>query len=352
MWLNQSNISISISSILCGFMFKYQIVIHPLGMMYGSGGGFLSPENLIARSSSKFPPDAGTVAGLFLSANYHNSEEKQKLTKDLFVAGPFWREREESHYIWVPIPWNLVIGEEEWDQWRLREEEGDSIVWERGNLELDPDYSWQPISFWNNPQGLFEARKDFLKEGWKFSSILHPKMEDKQRSVQQKDGLFLENAVQLHPDLCLVYLSTHELEEGWYRFGGENHLVEIECMELEGEFCDWLEKPIKRAFALITPGVWGTSRFSHRSPATNGSKDFPETVRMLTDKPVPYRYSTGGRLGRGRYAVPSGSVYVLDRPLNKTWWDFEPELFPSKGLFKKFGCGLCLPVDIPGLEDN
>ena len=47
-------------------MFNYLILIHPLGFMYGSAGGFLSPENLVGRSGSKFPPEATTLAGLFL----------------------------------------------------------------------------------------------------------------------------------------------------------------------------------------------------------------------------------------------------------------------------------------------
>ena len=337
---------------MCEDEFKYQIVVHPLGMMYGSGGGFLSPENLIARSGSKFPPDAATLAGLFFSANYSDADKKKELNEDLFVAGPFWREWDNPDEIYVPIPWNAVIGEKDgkkdWDEWKLKQK-GDRPVWYREKPELEPKCTWQPISWWNDPSGLYKAYKDKLvkETPWTFTSILHPKMELKQRSVLQKNGLFLENAVQVDPEFCLVYLSTHRLESGWYRFGGENHLVEIDCIDLEGELRDWLEKPIDRAFALITPGVWGSSRFSYRFPQNHD--DFPQPVRMLTDKPVPYRYSTGGRLGLGRYAVPAGSVYVFDEPLNKTWWDFKPELFPSKGLFKKFGSGLCLPIDIPGL---
>lgn len=53
-------------------MFKYLITIHPLGLMYGSSGGFLSPENLVGRSREKFPPDAATLSGLFFSANKVN----------------------------------------------------------------------------------------------------------------------------------------------------------------------------------------------------------------------------------------------------------------------------------------
>ncbi len=90
---------------------------------------------------------------------------------------------------------------------------------------------------------------------------------------------------------------------------------------------------------------------------------------MLTDKPTPYRYRLGhsnkeietsdksydpsktGRLSRGRYAVPAGSVYVFKHPLNRTWWEFPDEWFPKEGFpLKHLGCGLCLPIDIQGLS--
>jgi CRISPR-associated protein Cmr3 len=91
---------------------------------------------------------------------------------------------------------------------------------------------------------------------------------------------------------------------------------------------------------------------------------------MLTDRPVPYRYRLGhsrkeeqietldesydpsrtGRLSRGRYAVPAGSIYVFKHPLNRTWWEFPNEWFPKEGFpLKHLGCGLCLPIDIQGL---
>jgi len=80
---------------------------------------------------------------------------------------------------------------------------------------------------------------------------------------------------------------------------------------------------------------------------------------MLTDKPIPYRYRTGdgkgtgqGRLGRGRYAVPPGSVYVLDKPLNQTWWGWDESWFPQEGYsLRRVGCGLSLPLKIQGVTD-
>ncbi|MGL4503461.1 MAG: CRISPR-associated protein, partial [Planktothrix sp.] len=95
-------------------MFKYQILIRPLGAMYGSAGGFLSPENLVGRSGAKFPPDAATLAGLFFSAHYHNPKVKTELKENLYVAGPFWAPNSKLNKICVPIPWTLVMGEEQW----------------------------------------------------------------------------------------------------------------------------------------------------------------------------------------------------------------------------------------------
>jgi CRISPR-associated protein Cmr3 len=64
-----------------------------------------------------------------------------------------------------------------------------------------------------------------------------------------------------------------------------------------------------------------------------------------------------GRLGRGRYAVPAGTVYVFDKPLNKSWWGdendsgFPDEWFPNEGFsLKQLGCGLCLPLNIIGID--
>lgn len=128
-------------------------------------------------------------------------------------------------------------------------------------------------------------------------------------------------------------------------------MVEISSQELPANhiICELLSSNnrIQRACALLTPGVWGSNNLSYRYPK---HPDFPRTgIQMLTDKAVPYRYRMRGRLSRGRYAVPVGTVYVFKQPLNKTWWEFPDEWFPDKGLLKKMGCGLCLPVAIEGL---
>jgi CRISPR-associated protein Cmr3 len=204
--------------------------------------------------------------------------------------------------------------------------------------------------------------------------ILTSKIKSEERHVVEKDGLFLENAMQFPEEYCLVYLSNYELpnSDRWYRFGGEGHLVEIESHPLsEKHKINRLlnhKNKIQHAFALITPGVWGSNKCSYRYPH---HPSFPrQGLKMLTDRPVPYRYRLGhsrkeeqietldesydpsrtGRLSRGRYAVPAGSIYVFKHPLNRTWWEFPNEWFPKEGFpLKHLGCGLCLPIDIQGL---
>ena len=85
---------------------------------------------------------------------------------------------------------------------------------------------------------------------------------------------------------------------------------------------------------------------------------------MLTDRPIPYRYRLGerkideqgkhyqaGRMSRGRYAVPTGTVYVFKNPLNQPWCEWSEEWFPKEGFsLKLLGCNLCLPLNIEGVE--
>lgn len=341
--------------------FEYAIEITPLGMLYGSAGAFLSPENLVGRSGAKFPPDAATVAGLI---TYQTKPKKHKCT--LQVAGPFWS---SDNDVYVPIPWNYIIGHKykTSDCWGIessKNAKGQSIYrWRRmlkdDNSSIKPEKTWQNIEYWNPSQDPQKAVK--LIEGasknppWRYNAMLHPSLKDEQRHVKDEDGLFLENSVQMDEETRLFYISTEEIPSGWYRFGGENHIVEVQCSHLKDRspmFYELLHEEqhkVGRSFALITPGVWGSNRLSHRYPQT---WEFGEPVAMLTDKPVPWRNRLGHRLQRGRYAVPAGSVYVLDRPINKLWRDWCNDWFPKHGLpLKKFGCGLALPIYIPGLEN-
>jgi len=374
--------------------FRSLITASPLGLMYGSAGGFLSPENLVGRSNTKFPPDAATVAGLLLNANREQQfTDPQRLKQTLVVAGPFWAKRDKPTQFYVPIPRHRVIGIDDDDEWKLVQKtktNGSSTEskndiwylnqsqWDRQNRSVEPAYFWQLIDSWDVPTDELRERGAVAEAPWKPCAFLHPKIKPDERHVVEQDGLFLENAVQLPEDICIVYLTNVEHSEleafnGWYRLGGEGHLVEIESHLLSNQHkINRLlsqKQKINHAFALITPGVWGSNKLSYRYPQHSSfpSKD----LKLLADKAVPYRYRIGpkreendepedptynptttGRLSRGRYAVPVGSVYVFREPLNMTWWDFPDEWFPKEGFpLKHLGCGLCLPIDIQGVPE-
>jgi CRISPR-associated protein Cmr3 len=326
-------------------MFKYLITINPLGFMYGSAGAFLSPENLVGRSGSKFPPEAATLSGLMFSVNKIKKQfTQEELKQNLSVAGPFWAKCDNKQDFYVPIPWSKMIAKKGVDEWIFKDG-----TWQRENdNEIEPDYRWQTITSWGNPAKALKSNNSVSENPWKYVSFLHPKIKQSERCVEDSDGLFLENSVQMPEDTCLVYLSTYPIDSGWYRFGGENHIVEIDCQEIKREkVLKLLNQPIQKTFALITAGVWGSTRFSHRYPQHD---NFPKTVQMLTDKPIPYRYRAKGQLGRGRYGVPAGSVYVLEQPLNQPWWNWDEQWFPQEGFgLKRVGSGLCLPIEIKGV---
>lgn len=355
-------------------MFKVLIMVRPLGLLYGSAGAFLSPENLVGRSGSKFPPDAATLSGLFLSTNREKPFiDHQELKKTLTIAGAFWARDEDFQYgnqdFYVPIPRSLIIDEDKTDQWEIQDGK-----WYRSKKDDDIEsaYSWQTISTWGK-SAEFIRKKGVLKEvPWKFVPMLHPTLDTDQRHVRlpmgddDRGSLFLENAVQMQEGSFLVYLSNHPIPDGWYRFGGENHLVEITSQAISQDVLDILNKPIERKFALICPAVWGTNNLSYRYPKDlSFSNKRPE---MLTDRPIPFRPRTvkghdrkqrTNTLAIGRYAVPSGTVYVLKHPIEEkydTWWKFPPEWFPQGNEklppdqrplpLKHLGCGLCLPIEI------
>jgi len=327
-------------------MFQHLITIQPLGFLYASAGGFLSAENLVGKSRTKFPPDAATVSGLLLSHNRAQGLTNIVIKKNLFVAGPFWAKNKNPQNFYVPIPWTKIISETGVDEWKY-----DQGKWHRQNREIEPDYAWMSINAWNQTAKNIKDNKSMGEVPWKYISMLHPRMKKEERHVSEEDGLFLENAVQMDDEYCLVYLSTESLADGWYRFGGENHIVEVKSFPIHNNnlILKLLQQPITHSFALITPAVWGSSRLSYRYPQIS---EF-EGRQMLTDKAIPYRFRLGdgnnrsGRLGRGRYAVSSGSVYVLPKPLNKTWSDWPEDWFPNEGYsLKQVGCSLCLPLDL------
>ncbi len=314
--------------------------------------------------------------------------EPQQLKRQLVLAGPFWAERDRPDRFYVPIPWHRVIKEGKEDEWVLRPKPDNSsntssagsylnqYEWHRPQPDLQPTYTWQKIQDWDRPTSEIRSQS-VAQPPWKFVPFLHPKIKDDERHVVAEDGLFLENAVQMHEDYCLVYVSTLDPDllstiQGWHRLGGEGHFVDLDSRELspKHKLNKLLGQKIQQACALITPGVWGSNSFSYRYPHKS---DFPKRdLKILTDKPIPFRYRTGrsldadtnpddfqdydpcrtGQLSRGRYAVPPGSVYVFREPLNLNWWDFPEEWFPKEGFpLKHLGCGLCLPVNIEGVPE-
>ncbi len=355
--------------------FTYIIIIEPLGLLYGSSGRFLSPENLVGRSGTNFPPSAATLSGLFAA-----SKAKDGDIRDLMLAGPFWGNVDElistNQNFYVPTPRNyLVKGKKIVDKLNWN---GEQKTWQNqaGKRPTDKyeNNTWLAIHDWNNPHKV-------KKNPWKSLAHLHPRLELDERHVirnhETQGSLFLENAVQLKPDTCLVYLSNTELKEGWYRFGGEGHMVDVRCLELSQTVQNLLEQSVGKSFALITPGIWGSNRLSYREPVylqTGNQQKYaqenPESSEknvwsvegLFTERPIPFRYRLGNYdnhqsdnylpvnnrpklLSRGRYAVPAGTVYVLKEPINQPWQDWDVNWFPKEGpSLKRWGCGLALPL--------
>ncbi len=364
-------------------MFQYLIAVKPLGFLYGSAGAFLSAENLVGKSGIKFPPDAAVMSGLILRKHQEDlkssKKEIDKIKKELTVAGAFWAKDDDLESFYVPVPRSHIFGErivdpksghkkDDYNQWDLT-----AKGWTPHEpKEVSNEYKWQKIDFWDLPSLATTLKSGLAKETpWRFNPFLHPKMQSDQRHVVDEDGLFLENAVQMAEDVSLIYLSTHEIPNGWYRFGGEGHLVEIKSERINpnSKIYKLLNtNEINRSFALICPAVWGTNNLSTRYPPQ--FKASGKCPQMLTDRPIPFRYRLGkgdqknsSVLALGRYAVPAGTVYVLKKPLEEehnTWWKFPNEWFPQSNtklpegqntLLKQLGCGLCLPITIKGLEE-
>ncbi len=352
-------------------MFKYLIQIEPLGLLYGSAGRFLSPDNLVGRSGTSFPPSAAAVSGLFAAS--HGNAGVQALQ----LAGAFWAKSAAPQNFCVPLPQNFttepkkgkILTQETWQdgEWKT--------VGEASTGKSDRG-GWVAIDDWEKLSKPTFAEVQVYADPWEFLPHLHPKLRaDERRIVDPEDGggsLFLENAVQLHPEVSLVYLSSITLDDGWYRFGGEGHMVNLTCHDLGDRTQTLLKQPVGECFATITPAVWGSNRLSYRMPMPMNrdrlnaeSSDSPDAVwagaQILTDRPIPYRYRLGNRvdddgndvqehhqpklLSRGRYAVPAGTVYALKQPLNQPWLNWPLDWFPREGpSLKRWGCGLALPL--------
>lgn len=328
-------------------MFQYLIVISPLGLLYGSAGRFLSPENLVGRSGTHFPPSAATLSGLY-AANYNSNE-----LETLRLAGPFWAYGDNLQNFYVPTPFNWLVEKGEIQHqlhWYPKSEQWQTEEGEPPNGKFDKGNTWIAIADWHQPQQVHS-------NPWEYLPHLHPRLELNQRKVDADSGqgsLFLENAVQMNPDTCLIYLANTPLSNGWYRFSGEGHLVELQCIEIAASTQQLLSQPAGNSFALITPAVWGSNRLSYREPMTYQNNSWEPSWQietLLTERPMPFRYRLGGtgktkRLSRGRYAVPAGSVYLLkDGAIVQPWQDWDEDWFPKEAYsFKRWGCGLALPL--------
>lgn len=324
-------------------MFRYLIVIYPLGLLYGSAGRFLSPENLVGRSGTSFPPSAATLSGLYAAT-------KSREINELQLAGPFWATSDNPQNFYVPLPLNYLVekGKIEhrlnWKsgQWQTQAGEPPAGKFDKGN-------HWVAINQWQQP-------KKAHSNPWEYIPHLHPRLKLSERRVDtdsDRGSLFLENAVEMNPDTCLIYLANIPLNDGWYRFGGEGHIVDLQCIEMSATTQELLKQAVGDRFALITPAVWGSNRFSYREPMIYQNNNWEpawQKETLLTERPIPFRYRLGGkekpkRLSRGRYAVPAGSVYVLKNVLSKSWQDWDKEWFPTEAYnFKRWGCGLALPL--------
>lgn len=325
--------------------FKYLVTLEPLGLLYGSMGKFLSPENLVGRSGSHFPPSAATLSGLFAAA-YAQQGQLPQLEADLKLAGPFWAETANPQAFYVPTPLNCLVRDNTIvAQLRWSEAQGHWGAGPSGKFEED---TWINLDHWP-PSPTDSHLLPVTPDPWEFLPHLHPRLADDQRRVEVSPegsgSLFLENAVQLPDHICLVYLSTLPLDPGWYRFGGEGHLVDLTCHELGEPGATLLNQPLGHSFALITPALWGSNRLSLRQPETWGDQ-----VQLLTGRAQPFRYRLGGqsgqpkRLSRGRYAVPAGTIYITPTP-QSDWGDWPDEWFPKEGpRLNRWGSGLALPL--------
>ncbi len=370
----------------CRPAFKYLIVIEPLGFLYGSAGKFLSPENLVGRSGSSFPPHTAALSGLF-AAHYKGNMD---YLKKLQLAGPFWACSKNPQNFYVPTPFNCLVKNDSIENlisW-YKDSEATEGKWLPSVVDKFDKGSWIAIRHWKritlgNQQEC--QRIKVATPPWKYTPHLHPRLREDERIVNEdlaRGSLFLENAVQLNPDACLIYLSNTKLPDAWYRFGGEGHMVDVKCIDLSPTVQNLLAQPVGKSFALITPAVWGSNRLSYREPVylqkgnkekyngdhlESNEKKVWSVDALITERPIPFRYRLGNRdnreegehgqsdrqqpeespklLSRGRYAVPAGTVYVLKESINQSWQEWDDNWFPKEGpSLKRWGCGLALPL--------
>jgi CRISPR-associated protein Cmr3 len=286
------------------------------------------------------------------------------------LAGPFWGNVDElistNQNFYVPTPKNYLVKDGKIVDRLSWDKEKQAWINQDGKSPVDKFESntWLAIDTWDNPQKV-------QKSVWKFLPHLHPRLEENERhtirNYEEQGSLFLENSVQMDTGTGLVYLSNTELQPGWYRFGGEGHMVDVRCEKICDKLEARLKQPVGKSFALITHAVWGSNRLSKREPVflEKRSQAFyeleqpiPETQEknawkveaLFCDRAIPFRYRLGGTgdmklLSRGRYAVPAGTVYLLEEAIDVPWQEWDVNWFPQEGpSLKRWGCGLALPL--------
>ncbi|MEB3353020.1 MAG: type III-B CRISPR module-associated Cmr3 family protein [Cyanobacteriota bacterium] len=350
--------------------FQHLILLEPLGLLYGSSGRLLSPEALTGRASEHFPPDSPALAGLVAS------RLDRQAVWDLHTAGPFWLDPMEG--LMVPAPLTL-LQEHSGARGRYSERR---LEWVESDGDLRPS-GWRPTDQAKPPRkapsGGWIALADWELVGqpgrriairanpWHTVPHLHPRLKDDERSSAGEGALFLEYGIAMQSGLSLAYLSSHAVEEGVYRFGGEGHLVQLRQQPLPALLDTLLRRPLSAPFALITPGIWGSPKLSLREPidTTVPNGRFPwhragQAPGILTDKPRPWRHRLGSgspktdgpsgkrRLARGRWAMPAGSCYQLSGEPLEPWAEWNENWFPREGFsFKQLGTALALPLHPP-----
>lgn len=344
--------------------FHYLVLLEPLGLLHGSSGRLLSPDALTGRATEHFPPDSPALSGL-LSTSLARRE-----LWDLHTAGPFWLDPDEG--LMVPAP--LLLLQEDngtagrHSTRRLAWIEGDGPMalsgWRPDDGEEPPRKAatdgWIALRDWGRiarPQAPIKIHAN----PWKAVPHLHPRLRVDQRVSAGEGALFLEYGIALRPQVHLAYLSSHAIDEGTYRFGGEGHLVQLRLQPLPSLLVDLLSRPVTSPFALITPGVWGGPKLSLREPIDTSVPNgrFPwhragQPPGILTDKPRPWRHRLGAgssstrRLSRGRWALPAGSCYQLNGDPLEPWCQWPETWFPKEGFsFKQLGTALALPLTAP-----
>jgi len=362
--------------------FQYLLLLEPLGLLYGSSGRLLSPDALTGRAAEQFPPDSPVMAGLM--ASILADEGRHGEVWDLHTAGPFWISSENQ--LMVPAPLLLI-----------QEEAGATGRQSTHHLSWQPAGEGRPASGWIPNQSIAlshkatsggwipldrwphqpKARSSHIPipihdDPWRPVPHLHPRLKLDERVSAGDDALFLEYGIALQPGVRLAYLSSHFVSGGLVRFGGEGHLVQLECRPITSiapRLLELLACQLAAPFALITPALWGGPKLSIREPLDTSVPrgNFPwrrngVPPAILTERPRPWRHRLGlgradslhpevakagrRRLSRGRWALPAGSCYHIndDKPIDP-WSEWEESWFPKEGFsFKHFGMALSLPI--------